>query len=134
MKELQNLHTHTCYCDGADTPEEIVLDAIERGFTAIGFSGHSYTAYSPFFLKKGDHTEEYKKNVSALKVKYKERIRIYLGLEFDMYSGADLSGYDYLIGSVHYLKYDDEYANVTRTADVAEDIIVQKCAVISTIL
>ena len=25
MKNLQNLHTHTCYSDGADTPEEIIL-------------------------------------------------------------------------------------------------------------
>lgn len=56
---LQNLHTHTCYCDGADTPEEIVVAAINKGFESIGFSGHSFAAYSSFFAKKGDKTEEY---------------------------------------------------------------------------
>ena len=34
IKELvveykQNLHTHTTYCDGKDTPEEMILRAIE---------------------------------------------------------------------------------------------------------
>lgn len=31
MMKLQNLHTHTKYCDGKDTPEEIILTAIEKG-------------------------------------------------------------------------------------------------------
>ena len=125
MKEFQNLHTHTSYCDGADSPEEIVLTAIDKGFTSIGFSGHSYVDFSPFFQKKGDHTEEYKKNVSELKEKYKDRIKIYLGLEYDVCSRCDLSGYDYLIGSVHYIKCGNEYVNVVRTAEVAEDVINQ---------
>ena len=38
---LQNLHTHTTYCDGINTPEQIILTAIDKGFGAIGFSGHS---------------------------------------------------------------------------------------------
>ncbi len=35
MNILQNLHTHTCFCDGKDTPEEIVLTAIETGFLPV---------------------------------------------------------------------------------------------------
>ena len=31
----QNLHTHTTYVDGKDTPEEIILSAIERGFGVL---------------------------------------------------------------------------------------------------
>ncbi len=126
MIELQNLHTHSSYCDGANTPEEIILTAIEKGFTSIGFSGHAYMHYSPFFQKKGDHTEEYKKNVSMLKQKYKDQIRVYLGLEVDMYSGCDMTGYDYLIGSVHYLKFGDEYVNFDRPDDVVKKIINER--------
>ena len=37
-----NYHTHTTYCDGADSPEELVLEAIRLGCPEIGFSGHSY--------------------------------------------------------------------------------------------
>ena len=43
---LQNLHTHTTYCDGINTPEQVILTAIDKGFGAIGFSGHSYMYYS----------------------------------------------------------------------------------------
>ena len=33
---LQNLHTHTSFCDGAHFPEEIILTALEKGFSSIG--------------------------------------------------------------------------------------------------
>ena len=36
----QNLHTHTLYCDGKDSVEEMVRAAIDKGFTTLGFSGH----------------------------------------------------------------------------------------------
>ena len=36
MKYLQNLHQHSTFCDGKNTPEEMVQVAIERGLTAIG--------------------------------------------------------------------------------------------------
>ena len=35
-----NFHTHTTWCDGSDTPEDVVLSAIGKGFSAIGFSSH----------------------------------------------------------------------------------------------
>ena len=37
-----NYHTHTKYCDGMDTPEELILEAIRLGCPEIGFSGHSH--------------------------------------------------------------------------------------------
>ena len=37
----ENFHTHTTFCDGSHSAEEMVLSAIEKGFTALGFSGHS---------------------------------------------------------------------------------------------
>ena len=36
-----NYHTHTTWCDGKDTPEAVVVAAIEKGFYAIGFSSHA---------------------------------------------------------------------------------------------
>ena len=44
---LTNFHTHTVFCDGKNTPEEMVLSAIEKGFTALGFSGHGLTGFDP---------------------------------------------------------------------------------------
>lgn len=36
----QNLHTHSIYCDGKDTIEAMALEAINKGFNVLGFSGH----------------------------------------------------------------------------------------------
>ena len=40
-----NYHTHTVFCDGRNTPEELVQEAIRLGCPEIGFSGHSYTSF-----------------------------------------------------------------------------------------
>lgn len=123
MNNKQNLHTHTTYCDGKNTPEEMILSAIEKGFDSIGFSGHSYMSYSDYFGKLPDRTEEYKREINFLKEKYKEKIKIYLGLEVDMYSGPDMADYDYLIGSVHYLKIGEEYVAFDRGEQHVETVI-----------
>lgn len=120
---LQNLHTHTCYCDGADTPEEIILTAIDKGFSAIGFSGHSYMDFSTMFRKLGDRTEEYKVEVKRLKEKYKDIIKVYLGLEVEMYAVPDLSDYEYLIGSAHYFVIDGQHVGFDRGEKEVEDVI-----------
>ena len=117
MNGLQNLHTHTCYCDGKDTPEEMVLAAIEKGFFSIGFSGHAYMGYSKFFQKHGDHTVAYKEDVRRLQEKYRDHLKIYCGLEIDIFSDTDQSGYDYLIGAVHYLECEDGYVTFDNSAE-----------------
>ena len=51
----QNLHIHTTYSDGKDSPEEIILKAIEKGFDCIVFSEHTYNAHSvyPYYMIVG---------------------------------------------------------------------------------
>lgn len=123
MHILQNLHTHTRYCDGMDTAEEMILTAIEKGFTSIGFSGHSYMHYAPEHSMSQKGTEDYKKEITYLKEKYKDKIEIFLGLEVDMYSKIDLSGYDYLIGSVHYLLKNNKYIGFDRSSEIVKNIV-----------
>ena len=109
MNTLQNLHQHTTFCDGNDTPEEIVLTAIEKGFGAIGFSGHCYMPYTSYSMTP-ERTVAYRKEVNRMKEKYGHLIDIFLGLEYDFCCPEKPEGYDYLIGSVHGLKVDgDDY-------------------------
>ena len=42
---LKDYHMHTTYCDGTASAEEMVQEAVRRGLTEIGFSGHSHTAF-----------------------------------------------------------------------------------------
>ncbi len=109
MKYLQNLHTHTTYCDGKNKAEDIVKRAIELGFTGLGFSGHAPMPYhipSEYAMSK-QNIEEYKKEILTLRKKYKQSLDIFLGIEVDKFSEVSLSGFDYVIGSVHYLKLGD---------------------------
>lgn len=123
MEHLQNLHTHTVFCDGKDTPEEVVQKAIEKGFFSVGFSGHSYMTYSEYYVSRPDYTEEYKAEINRLKEKYKGVIDIFLGLEVDMYSAPDMTGYDYLIGSVHYFKIGEELVGFDRNLETVKKVI-----------
>jgi histidinol-phosphatase (PHP family) len=109
MKNKQNLHTHTTYCDGKHTPEELILEALRRGFDSLGFSEHSYMHFSSFANQLTiDKMERYKDEVCELKKKYKGKIDIFCGLEVEFFSEVPLDNFDYLIGSVHYLKFGQE--------------------------
>ena len=78
-----NYHTHTCFCDGKHTPEEMVLEAIRLGCREIGFSGHSYTPFDGSFCMTKENTLAYIDTVRALQRKYANQIKIYLGIEQD---------------------------------------------------
>ena len=106
---LYNYHTHTTYCDGKNTAEEMVQQAIKSGLSQIGFSGHSYTSFDEEPCMSLQGTEEYKKEINALKQKYKDKIKILLGIEYDYYSNEPCDDYDYILGSVHYLYKDGKY-------------------------
>lgn len=96
-----NFHTHTLYCDGKNTPEEMVLDAISAGFDVLGFSGHSYTSFDEGYCMSREQTEIYRGEISRLAEKYKDRIQILCGIEQDRYGDDSPEEFDYAIGSVH---------------------------------
>lgn len=105
MNTKQCLHTHTTYADGKDTPEALVLTAMEKGFGGIGFSEHTYMPFSDYpYQMKVEDMPRYKREVLDLKEKYRGRIDIFCGLEFESFCDAPAEGYDYLIGSVHYVE------------------------------
>ena len=121
----QNLHTHGVFCDGKDNYEDTVLRAIELGFTGIGFSGHAQMSYAPQFAMSIENTQKYKDTVNALKKKYDGKIDVFCGVEFDMYSEDNLNGYDYVIGSVHYLKKGNEVLALDRVYTHVKSVIDQ---------
>lgn len=102
MSYKQNLHTHSTFCDGENTPEELVIEAIARGFDSIGFSTHSYVPCSG--IGSLEALERYKQEILRLKNAYRDQIKIFLGLEYDIYSDHGPEGYEYTIASVHCLK------------------------------
>lgn len=100
----QNLHTHSTFCDGKNTPEEMVQEAIARGFDSLGFSMHSYMSCSCLEGVTLEKVETYKKEIRRLKEAFQDQLEIFLGIEFDFYADCSHEEYDYSIVSVHYLQ------------------------------
>lgn len=113
-----NYHTHTTFCDGRDTAEDMVLAAIAAGCPELGFSGHSYLPFDDDWNMNPETAAEYRKEVNRLRDKYKDRISIRLGIEQDICSPADeLDLYEYSIGAVHCMFKDGNYLSVDLSAE-----------------
>lgn len=106
MNTLQNLHQHCTFCDGNNTPEEVVQTAIEKGFCGIGFSSHCYMEYAKRYCMPLEKVDEYKVEIARLKEKYRDQIDVFCGMEYDICCPEKPEGYDYLIGSIHGLRFD----------------------------
>ena len=123
-----NLHTHTNFADGKNTAEEVVLSAIEKGMTVLGFSEHSFHAHPTVFgMKSPERQQQYRKEILRLRDAYADRIKILCGIEQDSFSGVPTDVYDYVIGSVHYLSLGGELCAVDHSADVTLDAIQRYC-------
>ena len=65
---FSNYHTHSTFCDGKDTPEETVLEAIRLGCPELGFSGHSYTSFDDCCMSP-EGTERYRAEIRRLRAR-----------------------------------------------------------------
>lgn len=112
----QNLHTHTTFCDGKNTPEEMVQSAVSLGLNSLGFSGHA-----PMDGPNGDWTmgdvPGYRAEVLRLREQYAGQIEIFLGLEQDFYSPPQADSWDYVIGSVHQVQKDGAWLSVDASSE-----------------
>ena len=128
IKMIQNMHTHSTFCDGKNTPEEMVKAAIECGFSSLGFSSHANTVFHDSCEMHGK-VEDYKCEICRLKALYKGQIDVYLGVELDPYSVGvmDMSGYDFRIASVHYATVQGEKICYDYSVAHSEDAIKRLC-------
>ena len=103
MLKKYDMHTHTVLSDGKCTAEEMIKAAVEKGFETIGISDHAYAGEEISWWMTKEETEEYLSLIPRLKEKYKDKINVLLGTEFDNFSMGSLAPYDYVIGSVHFV-------------------------------
>ncbi len=120
-----NYHTHTVFCDGKDTPEALAREAIRLGCPELGFSGHAHTFFDESYCMSLAGTEAYKADIRALRRKYAGQLRILLGVEQDFYSEAPTDDYDYVIGSVHYVKKDGCYLPVDESRALQQQAVAE---------
>ena len=101
MPLLANYHTHTTFCDGKNTAEEMVQEALRLGFAHLGFSGHCDPEGEGVPMDKPAYLRE----IRRLQQAWAGQIEILAGLEMDCFGPTDwLEETDYCIGSTHMLR------------------------------
>lgn len=119
---MRNYHTHTTRCRHAfGKDRDYVEKAIKAGITELGFSDHApmifpdssyYSTYRMFPVDVADYIN----SISLLREEYQDKIRIYIGYEFEYFPELfdktlefldKCGGYEYLILGQHFT--DNEY-------------------------
>ena len=118
-----SLHVHSTYCDGKSTLEEMILSAIEKKFTYLGFSGHGYTDFDERYCMSKENEAKYFEEIGILAEKYKDKIKILRGVERDGLSNYDAHPYDYKIASVHYINVDGTIYEIDGGKEIQEKAI-----------
>lgn len=115
---ITNFHAHSTFCDGAETCEAMVTAAISKGCLTFGISGHAGMGFDTDWCMSETGTTEYIREMDRLKKAYAGTITIFTGLEQDYYSPAPKAAFDYIIGSVHYIRKNGAYLLVDESEAV----------------
>ncbi|MFA5087780.1 MAG: histidinol-phosphatase HisJ [Candidatus Omnitrophota bacterium] len=115
MTPICDYHMHTFLCGHADgQPHEYAEQAIKVGLKEIGFSDHAplLSHRDPSITMDIGQLPEYQRLIEHVRQDYRKKIKIKVGIEADFLPGYEnqtkelLAGYpyDYVIGSVHFIK------------------------------
>lgn len=143
-----NFHQHSTGSDGKLTPEQVVQEAIKLGIKHLCFTDHyplpeeelTIPGFKQEFEREIEKykkqrrerfSEEYIKEVRNLIEKYKDKINISFGAEFDWFDrfketiGLETKrrDYDYLMCSVHFVPYNREFIMIPYSEETILEVI-----------
>jgi histidinol-phosphatase (PHP family) len=115
MIPLNDYHMHTPLCGHAvGEPKEYVEQAIKLGFKEMGFSDHAPYVHmvDPKVTMNKDQLPDYYRMIEEVRDQYRDKIKVKIAIEADFIPGyesktqaiLDDYPYDYVIGSVHFIK------------------------------
>ncbi len=122
----QDFHVHTNFCDGKNTPEEMIRAAIELNMKRIGLLCHSYTDFDESYCISKERIPEFINTVNCLKEKYKDKIQVLCGVEQDYFSNHPTEGFDYVLGSVHYVYKNGKYIEIDSSKTELCDAVMRE--------
>lgn len=103
-------HTHSSFCDGKASVDEVCNSAVEQGLSAVGFSSHAPVMFDTAWAMRFQDLQNYVDEVDRCKELYKGKVDVYRALEADFIGDGKsipfdefrkLGQLDYIIGSVH---------------------------------
>lgn len=128
-----SFHTHSRYCDGEGSIEEVVEAAIDAGLADVGISSHAPLPFATDWNMPLSLLGDYAVEVRRLRHKYRDRIAVWLGAELDYIPGDEVGDFqrdnilsvpfDYFVGSVHFLGSDWPPRSFDGTRAVFEQIL-----------
>ncbi|MFA4904291.1 MAG: DNA polymerase/3'-5' exonuclease PolX [Desulfobaccales bacterium] len=99
-------HVHSYYSDGVNSLEELINAATQRGWSFLGLSDHSQTAFYAGGLKPPD-LDRQRQDVEARRREH-PNFSLFWGVESDIMSDGSLDypddilqGFDFVIASIH---------------------------------
>ena len=99
-------HVHSYYSDGVNSLAELIIAAKQRGWSYLGLSDHSQSAYYAGGLK-GPDLERQRDEVEARRREHPD-FTLFWGVESDILSNGSLDypdetlqGFDFVIASIH---------------------------------
>ena len=119
---FQDLHMHTFYDDGKDSPEDMIISGINLNLSSIGITAHSSIPGEDWCVPV-DKIPSFQEDVITSGEKHKQSITTYCGLEYDILSEPYFDGFDYVIGSVHSLVVDGKKWDIDNTAELAVEMV-----------
>lgn len=106
-------HTHSQYCDGQGQIVEVVEAAIAAGLTEVGISSHAPLPFETDWTMPPQRLAGYVAEVRDIQTRFHDQIAVLCGAEIDFIPDAGVAryqrdvifplGFDYFIGSVHFL-------------------------------
>ncbi len=102
-----DLHMHTGYSDGVNTPEEMIQAAIKMGYEYVAITDHSKSEHIAHGMEE-KRLAKYIAEINKLKNKYADKIAVLCGSEVNImndgsldYAKKILNQLDWVVGSVH---------------------------------
>lgn len=107
-----NYHSHSTFCDGTSSMEQVCRAAFDRGFDYWGVSSHAPLDLKKHFGIKTEDVPLYLSTIQELKEKYQPMMKVFSAMEIDFVTDlmeqsdvvAKKYSLDYFIGSVHQVK------------------------------
>ncbi|MCA9392804.1 MAG: histidinol-phosphatase HisJ [Candidatus Omnitrophica bacterium] len=115
MIPFNDYHMHTPLCGHASgEPAEYARQAVAKGLREIGFSDHAPFVHmvDPGVTMSTDQLPEYYEMIEAVRDRYRKELIVKIAIEADFIPGYEDKTrailedypYDYVIGSVHFIK------------------------------
>lgn len=122
---FMDLHMHSNYSDGLNTPEEMIEAAIGIGYEAVAMTDHVWVSST--------WLPEYARHLEELKEKYKKRIVIYTGIEAKVLTlkgniDADPTFYplvDLVLGSIHRIPKEEGFYSLKDSSAISKKQIAE---------